>query len=434
MDIFKNFNVTKQEGRLQNGIKVVLFYKQGAPIATSAILESGSKYDPEGMFGLAHFLEHMVVNGSNEFPSKDLLAEHIESVGGIYNAATGQDQILINTEIPNKEDYIRAIDIFNATLCKPLMDKKVFENEKQVILKEIQRSNSNPVQILNKTARQLFFSNTPFEHEILGAEEDILNLNYDDAVSEYKKLFDESRITFVASGDITIEEILLYLNNLNFLKGNKFFKNNDNFEFSKGKRSLDAFFDAPQTSICFGIPAPAQFSKEYLHLRLVGNVLATGRASRLTKKLRYDKGLVYSVNCGRIGGAQFGSWRIITGTTEEKVQEVIDEIVSEVNDILIYGIKESELQFSKDKELKSLKRTMQTSNDWVNFHATSEIFPENKYDINVFAEEIRKTTLEDTKNVIDQYLKPEKWQLALCGKTKAQSIEINFQYENKRKS
>ena len=147
MDTFKSFNVTRSEGKLRNGIKVMLFQRSGAPITTTAILKSGSKYDPDSMFGVAHFLEHMIVNGSQEFPTKDLLAEHIESVGGSYGAKTGQDPMWVNTEVSEKDDYERVVDIFNATLCKPLMDKKVFENEKQVVIKEIQKSNSNPSQL-----------------------------------------------------------------------------------------------------------------------------------------------------------------------------------------------------------------------------------------------------------------------------------------------
>lgn len=127
MNIFETFKVARLEGKLNNGIKVVLFYRADTPISTTAILKSGSKNDPETMLGVSHFLEHMVTNGSLDFPSKDPLVEHIESVGGSYGAITGQDSMRVETEISYKEDYGRVIDIFKATLCNPLMDKKVFE-------------------------------------------------------------------------------------------------------------------------------------------------------------------------------------------------------------------------------------------------------------------------------------------------------------------
>jgi predicted Zn-dependent peptidase len=426
MDTFKSFNVTRSEGKLRNGIKVMLFQRSGAPITTTAILKSGSKYDPDSMFGVAHFLEHMIVNGSQEFPTKDLLAEHIESVGGSYGAKTGQDPMWVNTEVSEKDDYERVVDIFNATLCKPLMDKKVFENEKQVVIKEIQKSNSNPSQLLAKTVRQLFFKNTPFEHQILGDEKSITNLRYEDMMLEYKKLFDKSRITFVASGDISIDELVTRLNTLYFLEGNDFVQKDDVCSISEDKKILATFFDAPQTYICFGVPAPKSFSKELLHLNLLGDILAGGRASRLIKRLRYNKGLVYGVTYGRSGGLEFGSWRISTDTTENKVQEVINEIIEEIKDIRNNGVKDSELEFVKIKRVKSLKRTMQTSNDWVDFHASAEVFSSEIYNINTFVKDIEETTIEDIKLVVDTYLVKNKWQLALCGRTKEESINIKW--------
>jgi len=153
MNIFDDFNITRSEGKLKNGIRVVLYHRPGAPITTTALLKSGSKNDPDSMLGVAHFLEHMIVNGSQEFPTKDLLSEHIESVGGSYDAATWQEYMRVNVEISDKSDYSRVIDIFDSILSGPLMDKKIFENEKQVIIKEIQKNNSNPLKVLFNTVR-----------------------------------------------------------------------------------------------------------------------------------------------------------------------------------------------------------------------------------------------------------------------------------------
>lgn len=72
MTILQDFEVKRFETNLDNGVRVVLFRKIGAPVRTSAILKSGSRYDRENVQGTAHFLEHMITNGSERFPSKDL--------------------------------------------------------------------------------------------------------------------------------------------------------------------------------------------------------------------------------------------------------------------------------------------------------------------------------------------------------------------------
>ncbi len=426
MSIFSDFNVVRSEDFLENGIRVVLFKREGAPITTTAILKSGSRHDPESMPGLSHFIEHMITNGSKVFPTKDLLAEHIESVGGVYRASTGQDSMIVDTEISDRADYSRVVDIFKATLCEPLMDIKVFENEKKVVVKEIKKSESNPSQIVIKTARQLFFYGTPLEHPVLGDEKAILDFKYEDVLDQHVKLFDKSRISIIVSGDIEMDMVIEKLNEISFLEGNNFLPKADNLNFLNEKKIKSTFFDTTQTYIYFGVQAPASFTKDSLHLNILGSILAGGRNSRLTKKLRYEKGLVYNVGFGRIGGVKQGSWNIITDTTEDKVQEVIDEIISEISDIRNFGVKDSELEFVKNKRIKSLKRNMQTSNDWVDFHAIAEVFSEQTYSINTYVEDIKNTTVEDIKKVIDKYLVDDKWKLALCGRIKEESVNINW--------
>ena len=259
----------------------------------------------------------------------------------------------------------------------------------------------------------------------MGNEQSISKLGYDEMISEHKKLFDESRITFVASGDISLEEITSHLNKLIFLEGKTFTETNKQLEPTNANDTLATFLDKPHSYICFGVPAPDLLSKEYLHLNLLGSILAGGRASRLTKILRYDRGLIYNVSHGRVGGLQHGYWKINTDTSEDMVQEVINIIINEIKNISLVGIKDSELDFVKNRSLKSLKRTMQTSGDWVNFHSVAETQTQ-KYDINAYSKIVQETTADDIKKVIDKYLGLDNWQLALCGRNKAESININL--------
>ncbi|MDD2935205.1 MAG: pitrilysin family protein [Candidatus Pacebacteria bacterium] len=424
MNILNTFNVSKYEANLKNGIKIVLFYRAGAPITTNAVISIGSNYDPNEKFGMVHFLEHMIVNGSKDFPNKSLLAEHIESVGGGFGALTGQDYLMITTEVSEKEDYFRVVDIFKATLCEPLFDKDVFENEKKIVIKEINKSKSNPSKMLIDTARGLFFDGTSFSHPVLGNEKDILALNYDDVVEEYKNIFNKSKITFVASGDISIDELTQNLNKLDFIENEKNIIVSDEIPFSNNKIK-STFFDVPNEHICFGVLGPKSFTSDSIRLNLLGDILAGGRNSRLTKKLRYEKGLVYGIGHGRLGGQDLSLWGLFTDTGENNLQDVVSEIIAEIKNIQSNGVTNEELEFVKSRRIKSLKRSMQTSSSWVDFHCVAEAFNKKDFDMDFYINTIQDTTREDIKNIIDKYLGGDKWKLAICGKTKAEDIKIS---------
>jgi zinc protease len=193
------------------------------------------------------------------------------------------------------------------------------------------------------------------------------------------------------------------------------------------EKILTTIFDTPQSHIVFAVPCPNNFTKEMLQLSLIGGILAGGRSARLTKRLRYDKGLVYSVNPMRLGTTERGQWGIATDSSEDKIQEVIDEIIQEIKDLQKDGVKESELEFIKNRTIKSMRRRLQTSRDWVDFYSTEESYSKNpSVGIEMYIEMLEQTTTADLKKIIDTYFIPEKWQLILVGRNKADSIGFNW--------
>ena len=57
---------------MNNGLKVYLsVYKDAPRIQTYIAVKAGSKNDPSNSTGLAHYLEHMVFNGTDVYGTKD---------------------------------------------------------------------------------------------------------------------------------------------------------------------------------------------------------------------------------------------------------------------------------------------------------------------------------------------------------------------------
>ncbi|HWY10278.1 MAG TPA: insulinase family protein [Bacteroidia bacterium] len=77
---------------LSNGMKVYMsVYKDAPRIQTLIAVKSGSKNDPADATGLAHYLEHMVFKGTDEFGTKDFAKENeqINKVENLYEVYRG---------------------------------------------------------------------------------------------------------------------------------------------------------------------------------------------------------------------------------------------------------------------------------------------------------------------------------------------------------
>ena len=91
MTKLSDFGIKRESGILRSGVRLTVFRKPSAPIYTSFAFLSGGRFDTVGKEGLAHFMEHMIVAGTKKFPTKDKLAEYLESYGGAFHASTGNE-------------------------------------------------------------------------------------------------------------------------------------------------------------------------------------------------------------------------------------------------------------------------------------------------------------------------------------------------------
>ncbi len=92
---------------LDNGLKVYLSENKDAPtIQTYVAVRAGSSYDPKESTGLAHYLEHMVFKGTDQYGSKDWEVEKalIAQISDLY------EQHRAESDIAKKEDIYRKID------------------------------------------------------------------------------------------------------------------------------------------------------------------------------------------------------------------------------------------------------------------------------------------------------------------------------------
>jgi len=78
-----DFSITRKEAILSNGLKLVVFERPNTLVAIRVLTFAGHRFDPADKQGLAHFVEHTLINGTKKFPTKDKMAAYIEEYGVI---------------------------------------------------------------------------------------------------------------------------------------------------------------------------------------------------------------------------------------------------------------------------------------------------------------------------------------------------------------
>ncbi|MDF7681638.1 pitrilysin [Enterobacteriaceae bacterium ESL0689] len=128
--------------RLDNQMVVLLVSDPQAIKSLSALaVPAGSLQDPPEHPGLAHFLEHMTLMGSQRYPQPDNLAEFLKMHGGSYNASTALTRTAYYLEVEN-DALNGAVDRLADAIAAPLLDKKYVDCERNAVNAELTMARS----------------------------------------------------------------------------------------------------------------------------------------------------------------------------------------------------------------------------------------------------------------------------------------------------
>ena len=123
--------------RLQNGMVVLLVSDPQAVKSLSAlVVPVGSLQDPADHQGLAHYLEHMTLMGSQKYPQPDSLAEFLKMHGGSHNASTAPYRTAFYLEVEN-DALNGAVDRLADAIAAPRLDKKYADRERNAVNAEL---------------------------------------------------------------------------------------------------------------------------------------------------------------------------------------------------------------------------------------------------------------------------------------------------------
>jgi predicted Zn-dependent peptidase len=330
---------------LANGMKVVLKERKDLnSITTTLWAKCGAAYEGEEERGLAHFLEHVAFNESQELPPGEL-DRRVESLGGELNAATSYDYTYYYITLPkgNEEEALR---LLAQLVLHPKITPEAVEKEIPIVLEEIARSKDNPHELFAERFLRELYREVPYRHPILGYEESVRSFTAEKVKSFYRKFYSPSRLTLVVVGNFdrkAVEKVLA--KEFETVKGEKTeVKEPEREKSPNEKREFTVSHPAvalPVVSLGWKLPPCGRHD---VYFELTDTLLSSGKSSLLYQRLR-ERGIAYSAS-SNYQNLKFGSNFTLTATTH-KVEEAREELLKSLQEAL--NPTEEEFLFAKEK-------------------------------------------------------------------------------------
>lgn len=312
------------EYQLDNGLRILVKEDHRAPVVVSEVwYKVGASYEPLGITGISHMLEHMMFKGTKKMAPGEL-ATIVSKNGGQQNAFTSEDYTGYYQVFEKSKLHI-SFEIESDRMQNLVFDQAEFSKEHQVVMEERRlRTDDDPQSLTYERFMAAAHISSPYHHPIIGWMSDINQLTLDDLKSWYEKWYAPNNATLVVVGDVVPDEVFqLAKQYFGVIPAKKPTTIKQTPEIvSLGKREIVVKTPAKLPWIVMGYNVPtaktAKESWEVYALDVVTGILDGGRSARFEKELVREKQIASSISAGFAPFDRLDTLLTISATPAEK--------------------------------------------------------------------------------------------------------------------
>lgn len=202
-------------GKLENGLTYYVMHnaKPAQRAEFYIVTNVGAIQETPAQDGLAHFLEHMCLNGTKNFPGKGLIS-YMESIGCKFgeniNAGTGVETtsyMLNNVPVIREGIIDSSLLILHDYAAYVTNDPKEIEEERGVILEEKRTRDNFQWRAMTATRKALFQGSKLADCSVIGSEENLKTFKPEELINFYKTWYRPDMQAIIVVGDIDVDAI-----------------------------------------------------------------------------------------------------------------------------------------------------------------------------------------------------------------------------------
>ncbi|MGJ8560407.1 MAG: insulinase family protein [Litorimonas sp.] len=195
-------------GTLDNGVVYAILHNETPPgrAALRVRFDTGSFNELPGTAGLAHYLEHMAFNGSENVPEGEMI-QMLErlglSFGADTNATTGIDRTVYKLNLPNTESDVldAAFMLMRETAENLTLDEDAIDRELGIILSEKRTRDSANYRAWEASMGLLSRGSDAMSRLPIGTEDTLRAIQSDDFRAYYEAHYHPEKTVVVFVGD-----------------------------------------------------------------------------------------------------------------------------------------------------------------------------------------------------------------------------------------
>ena len=321
--------------KLKNGLSVLLIEDHKAPVVSVQMwVNTGSADEKKGEEGISHFIEHLVFKGTEKF-GVGQIASLVEASGGELNAYTSFDQTVFYVTI-SKQFADVGLDVISEMMGFPKFDSAEIDNEREVVLEEIKRSNDSPGRQVSRLLFSSVYKNHPYGIPVIGYDKIIKKVSRKTLTSYYTSRYVPDNMLLVIAGDFQSKDMKA--------KIESYFGRFEKFKLRKVARKKEPKQAQARVGVIKGAVEETHFHlawripgathKDVAALDVLALIFGQGESSRLSQKLRMEAPLMNSIGASTFTPKDNGIWTISGTMNLDNLEESFAKMLEELRRLL----------------------------------------------------------------------------------------------------
>ncbi len=400
---------------LGNGIIIYLLEDHELPLVNiSAVIRTGSVYDPQGKEGLAEIAGSVMRTGGTKRMPGDKIDEELDYMAGALSVSIGRESGTASLSIL-KEDMDKGVHLFSDVVINPVFEEAKLKQAQNLTIESLRRIYDNPQHLAFREFTGLIYAGNPRGR--LSSIGSVKNITRADLTRFHGQFFYPGNIMMTVSGDVRKDEIIPILNRY----FGQWSADGTVDTIPPLRRTMDRsvgyiFKDIPQSVIILGQIAPGKKEPDFFSFQVLDFILGSGGFnSRIFNEVRNNLGLAYSAGSFYSAHNDYGIFASYAMTKSASTAKALSVIRSIIDDTRNVTVKEKELAWAKKSMDSSFVFSFTSSAQIAMQHLMLEYNDLPEDFLSTYRGKINIVSLEDVKRVAQKYLSSESETILVLG-------------------
>lgn len=365
-------------------------------VTVSAWIATGSRHEYPREAGISHFVEHLVFKGT-ERRSAESIANAIDSVGGDLNAATDRGTTSYYARVP--EDCLElAIDLVADLAARPSFEDHAIETELGVVLEEISRYEDVPDELIHDHLHECLWPGNPLGKAITGDAEALRGLRRGDIVDFHRRRYTTGNMVVSIAGNFDPDAArALAESHFGGLPRGEPGPCGCQDAGPPGTGLRCETRDLEQVHVMLAWPGCSVADPIRYAQAVLDGVYGATASSRLFRRVREERGLVYSIWSEPILHRETGALAVYAGAGAETIEEVVAVTTEQARHLANGGLTREEFELARRQFRGSTALELEATDVRSARNARSVLSHGRPLPYEEFEERLASLTLEDVR-------------------------------------